>query len=289
MTRREWQKAIDLLKVHRLAQVSFVILALILLAALLAPVLPIPDPRRQNLGSVLLPPFWLEGGVLDHPLGTDFLGRDILSRVIWGSQISLTVGLSAVALATALGVAVGLVASYRGGIADEIVMRIFDTILSIPAILIAVAVLTVLGQSLVILIVVLGIRSTVSYARTLRSRVLSIKEQQYIKAARAVGVREPTIMLRHVLPNCLAPIIVLTTIYIGVMIITEASLSFLGLTSLHVSWGIMVAEARDYLATAWWTATVPGLFIFMTVLSINILGDFFRDVFDPRLQINAEL
>jgi peptide/nickel transport system permease protein len=289
MTRREWQKAIDLLRVHRLAQVSFVILAFILLTALLAPVLPIPDPRKQNLGSVLLPPFWLEGGMTDHPLGTDFLGRDMLSRVIWGSQISLTVGLSAVALATTLGVAVGLVASYRGGLVDEVVMRVFDTILSIPAILIAVAVLTVLGQSLWILILVLGIRSTVAYARTLRSRVLSIKEQQYIKAARAVGVSEPTIMLRHVLPNCLAPIIVLTTIYIGVMIITEASLSFLGLTSLHVSWGIMVAEARDYLATAWWTATVPGLFIFMTVLSINILGDFFRDVFDPRLQINPEL
>jgi peptide/nickel transport system permease protein len=287
MTSREWQKAISLLRVHHLAQVSIVILVVVVLLALTAPVLPLPNPRDQDLGNVLLPPIWERGGTPAHPFGTDFLGRDMLSRVVWGSQISLLVGFSATALAALIGVSVGLAASYRGGLVDEVTMRIFDTILSIPGILIAIAVLTVLGQSLLLLIVVLGFRSTVSYARTLRSRVLSVKEEQYVKAARAVGVREPVIMIRHVLPNCLAPIIVLTTIYIGVMILIEAGLSFLGLTRLHVSWGVMVAESRDYLATAWWTATFPGLFIFLTVLSINILGDFFRDVFDPRLQVRT--
>jgi peptide/nickel transport system permease protein len=287
MTNREWQKALDLLRVHRLAQVSVVILILVVGLAITAPVLPLLNPKDQDLQNVLLPPFWQEGGSSAHPLGTDFLGRDMLSRVIWGSQISLLVGVSAVAIAATFGISVGLVASYRGGLVDEVMMRIFDTILSIPGILIAIAVLTVLGQSLLLLIIVLGFRSTVSYARTLRSRVLSVREEQYVKAARAVGVREPLIMLRHVLPNCLAPIIVLTTIYIGVMILVEAGLSFLGLTKLHISWGVMVADSRDYLATAWWTATIPGLFIFLTVLSINILGDFFRDVFDPRLQIRT--
>jgi peptide/nickel transport system permease protein len=287
MTSREWQKALDLLRVHRLAQVSVLILIVVVGLAIAAPVLPLMNPKDQDLQNVLLPPFWQQGGSPAHPLGTDFLGRDMLSRVIWGSQISLLVGVSAVAIAATLGISVGLVASYRGGLVDEVIMRIFDTILSIPGILIAIAVLTVLGQSLLLLIIVLGFRSTVSYARTLRSRVLSVREEQYVKAARAVGVREPVIMLRHVLPNCVAPIIVLTTIYIGVMILVEAGLSFLGLTKLHISWGIMVADSRDYLATAWWTATIPGLFIFLTVLSINILGDFFRDVFDPRLQVRT--
>jgi peptide/nickel transport system permease protein len=287
MTTREMRKALDLLRQHRLAQISVGFVLLMVVIALVVPFLPLPDPRDQNLRQTLMPPMWMPGGDPSHPLGTDFLGRDMLSRVLWGSRISLLVGVSAVAIAAMIGVPLGLFASYKGGLIDEIIMRVFDTILSIPGILIAIAVLTVLGQSLLLMILVLGFRSTVVYARTLRSRVLSVREEQYIKAARSIGVREHVIMLRHVLPNCIAPIIVLTTIYIGVMIIVEAGLSFLGLTRLHVSWGIMVSESRDYLATAWWTAAVPGIFIFVTVLSINVLGDFFRDVFDPRLQVHT--
>lgn len=289
MTKREWLKALDLLKVHRLVQMSTVILLIVVFMAIAAPVLPLVDPTDQDLSSALLPPFWLPKGTPAHPLGTDYLGRDIFSRVVWGSRISLLVGFCAVAVAAAIGVPLGLFASYSGGRVDEAIMRAFDVILAVPNILIAIAVLAVFGQSLLILILVLGFRSTVWYARTLRSRVLSVKEEQYIKAARAIGVSDLTIMARHVLPNCIAPIIVLTTVYIGLMIIIEAGLSFLGLTKLHVSWGFMVAEARDYIATSWWTATFPGLFIFLTVLSINILGDFFRDVFDPRLQTHAEM
>ncbi len=287
MSRSGRQRAWDLLRAHPLAQLSLVVLVIVILVALAAPVLPVAGPTEQDLSNVLQPPAWA-GGEPAHLFGTDFLGRDILSRVIWGAQVSLMVGVGAVFIAAALGIPIGLFASFRGGLADEVAMRIFDTILAIPGVLIAIAVITVFGQSLFLLVLVLGLRYTVSFSRTLRSRVLSVREEQYIKAARAVGVREPMIMLRHVLPNCLAPIIVLTTIYIGVMIIVEAGLSFLGLTSIHVSWGVMVAESRDYVATAWWTATLPGIFIFLTVLSINILGDFLRDVLDPRLQTHLD-
>jgi peptide/nickel transport system permease protein len=243
-----------------------------------------PPTHRRSRKTELRPPFWLEGGVSEHLLGTDYLGRDILSRMVWGGRTSLLVGFGAVLVAALIGVPIGLIASYSGGRVDEIVMRLFDVILAVPSILIAIAVLTVMGQSLALLILVLGFRSTVWYARTLRSKVLSIKEEQYIKAARAIGVSQPKILLRHVLPNSVAPIIVLSTIYVGLMIIIESSLSFLGLTQMHVSWGWMVAESREYIATSWWTATFPGLCIVLTVLAINTLGDFLRDVFDPNIQ-----
>lgn len=287
MTQEERAKAWTLLKRNSLVQASLLVVALMVLLALLAPVLPIPDPERQNIRAILVPPFWVESGSLGHLLGTDFLGRDILSRLVWGAQVSVGVGFTAVFIAAMIGVSLGVVAPYYGGWVDEAIMRGFDVILSVPHLLIAIAVLLVLGQSVPILILVLGVRSTVWYARTLRSRVLSIREEQYVKAARALGASHGAIMWRHILRNAMAPVFVLTSIYIGLMIIIEASLSFLGLTRGYISWGYMIAESRNYLATSWWTTVLPGSCIFLLVLSMNIVGDFLRDVFDPRLQARA--
>ncbi|HEU5287204.1 MAG TPA: ABC transporter permease [Candidatus Limnocylindria bacterium] len=288
MTRRELDKAWELFKENRLVQIATGLFLLIVLVAIAAPLLPVADPTQQNLSRVLRPPFWMTGADPSHPFGTDHLGRDLLARMVWGSRVSLTVGVGAVLVAALIGVPLGIVAPYFGGKVDEAIMRAFDVVLSIPNLLIAIAVLLALGQSLLILILVLGFRSTVWYARTLRAKVLSIREEQYVKAARAVGLSDLRIMSRHILPNTLAPIIVLSTIYIGLMIVVEAGLSFLGLTRIHVSWGFMVAESREYLATSWWTTTLPGLCIVVTVLSVNVIGDFLRDVFDPRLQVGLE-
>jgi peptide/nickel transport system permease protein len=288
MTKRELEKAWELFRENRLVQIAAGLLALIVVIALAAPLLPVADPTHQELSRVLRPPFWLAGADPSHPLGTDHLGRDLLARMVWGSRVSLTVGVGAVLVAALIGIPLGIIAPYFGGKADEAIMRGFDVILSIPNLLIAIAVLLALGQSLTVLILVLGLRSSVWYARTLRAKVLSIREEQYVKAARAIGLSDVRIMYRHILPNTLAPIIVLSTIYIGLMIVVEAGLSFLGLTKIYVSWGFMVAESREYLATSWWTTTLPGLCIVVTVLSVNLIGDFLRDVFDPRLQVGLE-
>lgn len=288
MTRRELDKAWSLFKQNRLVQLAVGMLTFIVLVALAAPFLPVADPTAQDLARTLRPPFWMDRADPAHPFGTDSLGRDLLARMVWGSRVSLAVGVSAVAVAAIVGIPLGIIAPYFGGKVDEAIMRTFDVVLSIPNLLIAIAVLLALGQSIVILVLVLGFRSTVWYARTLRSKVLSIREEQYVKAARAVGLGDLRIMFRHILPNTMAPIIVLSTIYIGLMIVVEAGLSFLGLTKIYVSWGFMVAENREYLATSWWTTTLPGFCIFVTVLSVNVIGDFLRDVFDPRLTVGLE-
>lgn len=283
-TPEERIKAWAMVKRAPMVQAALLVLVLMVSLALLAAVLPIADPERQDLRAILLPPAWLETGSWNHLLGTDFLGRDILSRCIWGAQVSIGVGTAAVLVAAIIGVTLGLIAPYFGGWLDELIMRIFDMVLAIPHILIAIAVLLILGPSLPVLILVLGLRSTVWYARTLRSRVLAIRDEQYVRAARTLGASEISIMLRHVLRNSMAPVLVMTSIYIGSMIIIEASLSFLGLTRGYISWGFMIAESRNYLATSWWTATFPGFCIVVFVLALNIISDFLRDVLDPRMR-----
>lgn len=288
MSGREVDKARRLFLESRVLQLCVTFLVFVVVIAVAAPLLPLVDPKDQDLSRVLRPPFWMDGSIAGHPFGTDYLGRDLLSRMVWGSRVSLTVGVGAVFVAALIGVPLGILAPYVGGRVDELIMRGFDVILSIPNLLIAIAVLLALGSDLPILILVLGLRSTVWYARTLRSKVLSVREEQYVKAARAAGLGPIRIMARHILPNTIAPIIVLSTIYIGLMIVIESGLSFLGLTKVQISWGFMVAESREYIATSWWTAALPGLCIYLTVVSINILGDFVRDVFDPRLQAGFE-
>ena len=256
-------------------------------SALLAPRLAPWDPARQMLLERLRPPAWEARGLREHPLGTDHLGRDILSRILHGGRISLLVGLSAVALAAGLGVTLGLCAGFFGGRADAIIMRIVDVFLAIPYILLAMGVVFALGPSLLNVILVMGATRWVQFARIVRADVLSIREREFVTGARARGNRSGRLLLRHVLPNALTPIIVVATLELAFMIIYESALSFLGLgvQPPTPTWGWMLADGRNYIATAWWLATFPGLAIMLTVLAVNLLGDWLRDTLDPRLKI----
>lgn len=264
--------------------VGMLIVLLVFFISLFAPVLAPYNPNEIDPSKMLIPPFWSEGGSKDHILGTDNLGRDILSRIIYGSQVSLLVGISSVILAGILGVFIGLVSGYYGGLLDTILMRIVDAFLAIPNILFALVFLAVFGPSVVTLIIVLGVTNWVSYARIVRGETLSIKEREFVKAARSIGVKNMVIIMRHILPNIISSFIVISTLSVATTIIMEASLSFLGLgiQPPTVSWGGILSDGRDYLATSWWLATFPGLAITITVLGIIFLGDWLRDTLDPR-------
>lgn len=256
-------------------------------AALLAPVLDLPNPVRGDLKARLAPPTWtspFSPGA--HPLGTDQLGRDILSRIVYGSQITLAVAASAVVLGGIVGVFLGIVAGYRGGMVDRILMRLVDIQLAIPLMLLALLVVAALGPSLSNLIVVLAVTSWIRYARIIRGQVLSLREREFVLAARAISASTSRIMLRHILPNVLTPALVVATLELARIIIMDAALSFLGLgvQPPTASWGRMLAEGRTYISSAWWIVTFPGLAILLTVLSVNLVGDWLRDYFDPRLR-----
>ena len=256
-------------------------------AALAAPQIAPWDPGRQMLTKRLRPPAWQARGLWEHPLGTDHLGRDILSRIVHGGRISLGVGLSAVTLSCLIGVSLGLLAGFYGGRADALIMRVVDVFLAIPYILLAMGVVFALGPSLVNVILVMAVTRWVQFARVVRADVLSIREREFVSGARARGNRSGRLLLRHVLPNALTPIIVVATLELAFMIIYESALSFLGLgvQPPTPTWGWMLADGRNYLATAWWLATLPGLAIMLTVLAVNLLGDWLRDTLDPRLKV----
>jgi len=256
-------------------------------SAVLAPQLAPWDPARQMLTKRLRPPMWQARGLREHPLGTDHLGRDILSRILHGGRISLGVGLTAVTLSALIGVTLGLLAGFFGGRADAFIMRIVDVFLAIPYILLAMGVVFALGPSLLNVILVMGATRWVQFARIVRADVLSIREREFVAGARARGNRPLRLLLRHVLPNALTPIIVVATLELAFMIIYESALSFLGLgvQPPTPTWGWMLADGRNYVATAWWLATFPGLAIMLTVLAVNLLGDWLRDTLDPRLKV----
>lgn len=235
---------------------------------------------------MLKPPFWMNGGDKEHILGTDNLGRDILSRIIYGSRVSLLVGVSSVVLAGIIGIVIGLIAGFYGGWVDMILMRLVDSFLSIPNILFALVFLSIFGPSVITLIVVLGITNWVAYARIVRGETLSIKERDFVKAARSMGVKNNHIIIRHITPNVISSFIVISTLSVATTIILEASLSFLGLgiQPPTISWGGILSDGRDYLATSWWLATFPGIAITITVMGIIFLGDWLRDILDPRSQ-----
>ncbi|HWU36217.1 MAG TPA: ABC transporter permease [Candidatus Acidoferrum sp.] len=272
---------------NRAALMGLVILVGVTGSAILAPRVAPHDPILQEITLRLKPPGWSSPEGRTFLLGTDHLGRDILSRLIFGARISLIIGLSAVTLAGTLGTLIGLVAGYRGGRLDDFCMRLTDTMLAMPFILLALAVIAVLGPNLRNIIFVLGITSWVSYARIVRAEVLTLRTREFVAAAKALGGGGRRVVFRHLLPNVLTPVIVVATLEVARMIILESALSFLGLgvQPPTPTWGGMLADGRAYLSTAWWLATFPGLSIMTTVLGINLLGDWLRDVLDPRLQL----
>jgi peptide/nickel transport system permease protein len=262
------------------------VLLVFVVIALGVPLIAPQDPNAGELTARLTVPYLFGGTDPGFPLGGDDLGRDILTRLIYGSRVSLLVGLSSVAIAGSIGVTLGLLTGYYGGRIDAIVMRLADIQLAFPFILLAIAVLSVLGPGLWNVILVLGFGGWVGYARIVRGQVLAQKQREYITAARTLGVPARIIIFRHLLPNCITPAIVIATFAVANNIIAEAGLSFLGLgVSIDIpTWGSMLAEGREYLDTAWWLATLPGIAIFLVVLSINLIGDWVRDLLDPRMR-----
>ena len=272
---------------RRIALFGLVVVAVVVLAALLAPLLTPFDPLAQDIAQRLKPPGWSAPDGRTHWLGTDQLGRDILGRIFFGARIALVVGLAAVAIAGTLGLVIGLVSGYFGGRVDDVFMRLADIQLAFPFILLALAVIGVLGPSLRNIIVVVGVSGWVVYARIVRAEVLSLREREFVQAARAVGSRPARVIIRHVVPNAFTPWLVIATLDMARVIVVESALSFLGLgiPPPTPTWGGMLADGRVYMSTAWWLATFPGLAILVTVLGINLLGDGLRDTLDPRLKV----
>ena len=282
-----WLTTLRRLVRRRTALFGLGVVVIVLLAAAFAPWLAPFDPLEQDINQRLKEPGWQSAAGQVHPLGTDHLGRDILARVIFGSRIALVVGLSAVLISGVLGMMIGLVAGYFGGTVDDFFMRLADIQLAFPFILLAIAVIGVLGPSLRNIIIVIGVSSWVVYARVVRGEVLSIRERDFVQAAIALGSRDGRILARHVLPNAFTPWLVVATLDMARVIVIESALSFLGLgvQPPTPTWGGMLADGRVYLSTAWWLATFPGLAILVTVLGINLLGDGLRDTLDPRLKL----
>jgi peptide/nickel transport system permease protein len=278
--RRHWRKLIN----RAPALVGLAMLASVVCTAIGAPLIAPHDPFAQNLSGRLAPPAWA-GGAYGNPLGTDQLGRDELSRLIFGARISLLVGITAVFVAGGTGLMVGVAAGFNGGLTDEVLMRFTDLMLALPFTLLIIAVIAVFGPSLVNVIIILGLTGWVPYARVVRAEVLAIREREFVAAARAVGASNLRVMFQHILPNTFASAVVIGSVELANMILLESSLSFLGLgvQPPTPSWGNMLGETRNYLMSDWWLATFPGIAIAITAVSINLAGDWLRDVLDPHL------
>lgn len=270
---------------HPLTLMGGLVLLLIVGAAVFAPLVAPHDPATQSLIRRFTPPFWAQAGDIRFALGTDQVGRDILSRIIHGARISLLVGIAAVVVSVVVGVSLGLLSGFAGGRVDTALMTVVDVTLSFPQLLLALAFVAVLGPSLGNIILVLGLTGWERYARVVRAEVLALREKDFIEAARAVGVGPVRILWRHLLPNTFSSIIVMSTLQVAQAILQEAALSFLGLGtgSVHPTWGQMIALGRDFVSVAWWLPTFPGLAILLTVLAINLVGDRLRDALDPRV------
>jgi peptide/nickel transport system permease protein len=264
--------------------VGSVLVVLVIAVAALAPLISPYDPDKQNIVQRLKPPFWAEDGSVEHLLGTDSVGRDLFSRIIYGSRVSLFVGVMATLFSALLGVTLGLLAGYARGPIDSTISRVGDVQQAIPFLVLAIAVVAMLGPGLFNLILVLVITTWVTFFRVVRGEVLAVREEQYVWAARSIGASSTRIMLRYVLPNVAASIIILATLLVANMIIFEASLSFLGLgvPSSIPTWGRIVADGREYVASEWWIALFPGMAILITVMGMNLLGDWLREELDPK-------
>jgi peptide/nickel transport system permease protein len=265
---------------------SLIVLGTVAAAALFAPVLSPADPIKNDLLERLTPPMWSAGGSAAHPLGTDTLGRDVLSRLLYGARVSLVVGFVTVIVSGAAGVLLGVLGGFYGGWLDDVLMRAGDVQLAFPVLLLGVAMLSVLGPGLGNLVLVLALSGWITYARIVRGETLSLRQREFVEAARALGALDGRLIWRHVLPNVWAPIAVVATFSVARTIIAEASLSFLGLgvPAPTPSWGAMLDEGRNYITTGWWLALFPGVAILVLVLAINLCGDWLRDALDPRLE-----
>jgi peptide/nickel transport system permease protein len=268
------------------AVIGAIVVTIVAICAVFAPLITQVDPNMQDLTSTLLPPMWIAGGGHSHVLGTDNLGRDLLARIIWGSRVSAIVGISVVAIGGTIGVTAGLLAGYRRGWVDAIIARITDVQLAFPLVLLAVAIVAVVGPGLWTVIAAIGLTSWVQYVRVVRAETMSLREREFVAAAEAAGASSVRVLGRHLLPNVASAAIVLGTFEIARAIVLESSLSFLGLgvPPTTPSWGGMLADGRQYLDTAWWIALFPGLAIVTAVMGVNLLGDGLRDALDPTLQ-----
>ena len=266
--------------------VPLAIVVALVLSGVLAPLLAPHSPIEGSLGERLVPPLGLEGSKSRHPLGTDRLGRDTLSRLLYGARISLSVSVVGIALTGAVGSFIGLLAGFLGGWVDTLLMRLVDISLSLPGILIAVLLSVVFEPSFSNVIIVVVFLLWPSYARLVRGETLGLKQQEFVALARIAGCSNLTIMFRHIVPNLLPSILVLATLHVGYVIVLEAALSFLGvgIPPPTPSWGVMVADGRGLIEQAWWVSILPGVAIVVTVLSLNILGDWVRDRLDPKLR-----
>ncbi len=280
-SRRIW---VSKLRSKGVPWVSVIIFALILVAAIGGEAVAPHDPNELNLGAAFRPPSWLPGRSLNYLLGTDNLGRDILSRIIAGARISMITSFYAIIFAGGVGALVGMTAGYFGKVIDAIIMRLVDIQMSIPALALALVIAAVLSPSLSTVIIVISLTYWTWYARIIRGEIMSLKERDYVALAKVAGVSTPMIFFRHLLPNIMNTLLVLATLQVGQVIIFEASLSFLGLgiQSPDVSWGLMLADARGYITNAWWAITLPGVAIMLACLSANLIGDWLRDALDPK-------
>ncbi len=270
----------------RLGVLGGVLILMLLFTAVFTPFVAPYDPYAQNIMKRLLPPAWMEGGESAHLLGTDHLGRDLLTRIMYGSRVSLLIGVTAVLLQVIIGVGLGLLAGFHGGRTDSVISFMVNVMMGFPFILLAMSLVAVLGPSLQNIIIALGVTGWPVFTRVARIETMKLREQEFVLAATSLAFRTGRILVRHILPNLLPSILVLATVEVARAIIRESLLSFLGLgiQPPTPSWGMMLAEGRDYMLLQWWLAAFPGFAIFLAALGINLLGDALRDLTDPHLR-----
>jgi len=268
----------------RVALLGALGLAILVFVAVAAPLVAPYDPTKQSLRDRLTPPAWVEGGNPDHILGTDQLGRDLLSRVIYGARTSMLVGLSVVAMTSLFGTLLGMISGYYGGKVDQVIMRWVDIQTAFPGLLVAITIIAMIGPSLRNVVIVLSINGWLIFARIIRGITLSLRDEVFVKSARVVGCRDRRIIFVHILPNLISPILTIAVMELARIILAEAALSFLGLgiQPPASSWGLILAQGRDYIVRAWWLVTFPGIAIALTVLLINMVAGWLRSVSDPQ-------
>ncbi len=266
--------------------IGLIVFLVIIFTAIFAPMLAPHDPLKQDLYASRQPPVWAEAGNPEHILGTDNLGRDLFSRIIYGSRVSIMVGFLGVSIAFTLGIMIGLIAGFKGGRTDNIIMTITNMVLALPYLVFVVFIAAVLGRSLINVVLIFGLTDIPIFVRVTRGEVLRLREEGYIEAAISIGQKTPAIIFKHIMPNLLGPLITLATFEMSAMIFYEAGLGFLGLSVPPTipSWGNMLAEGRQYLTVYPWMSIYPGLAIVITGFSMNLFGDWLRDVLDPRMR-----